>query len=225
MDSLWLRCVGPAGLGITPESHPHPLHTQALPPRGLVLGRGAQGQGEETLAPAGALTPAQTRGYNLDHRQDSLSQRSRVGASGLDSTARSPTPTWGCHFTLFKQEGWRTGHVGREGDSRPAGQPALLSSGPSGGHAFPDIPEAGGAAETSAGAGVPEWQPPPSHSAPQLPASSETREPTAIRKGGEPSPSPGAQPVSGWKQASARVLPPHQEEPRAPGAGENAAAR
>lgn len=162
MDSLWLRCVGPAGLGITPESHPHPLHAQALPPRGLMLGRGAQGQGEETLAPAGALTPAQTRGNNLDHRQDSLSQRSRVGASGLDSTARSPTPTRGCHFTLFKQEGWRTGHVGREGDSRPAGQPALLSSGPSGGHAFPDIPEAGGAAETSAGAGVPEWQPPPS---------------------------------------------------------------
>ena len=104
MDSLWLRCVGPAGLGITPEFRPHPLQARALPPRGLVLGHGAQGQGEETLAPAGALTPAQTRGYNLDHRQDSLSQRSRVGASGLDSTARSPTPTRGCHFTLFKQE-------------------------------------------------------------------------------------------------------------------------
>ena len=43
------------------------------------------------------------------------------------------------------------------------------------------------------------------------------------REGGEPSLSPGPRPVSGWKQASARVLPPHQEEPRAPGAGENAA--
>ena len=43
------------------------------------------------------------------------------------------------------------------------------------------------------------------------------------REGGEPSLSPGPRPVSGWKQASARVLPPHQEVPRAPGAGENAA--
>ena len=123
MDSLWLRCVGPAGLGITPEFRPHPLQARALPPRGLVLGHGAQGQGEETLAPAGALTPAQTRGYNLDHRQDSLSQRSRVGASGLDSTARSPTPTRGCHFTLFKQEAlenWACGQRGRQQACRAA---------------------------------------------------------------------------------------------------------
>lgn len=76
---------------------------------------------------------------------------------------------------------------------------------------------------TSTGAGVPAQQPPPSHSSPQLPALRETREPTAIREGGEPSLSPGIQPVSGWKQTSARVLPPHQEEPWAPGAGENAA--
>lgn len=97
--------------------------------------------------------------------------------------------------------------------------PSVLEGGGAGG----SEPSLGWQQVTSTGAGVPAQQPPPSHSSPQLPAPSENREPTAIREGGEPSPSPGAQPVSGWKQASARVLPPHQEEPRAPGAGENAA--
>jgi len=166
----------------------------------------------------------------LDRRQDSLSQRRRVGASGLDSAARSPTPTRGCHFTLFKQEAsenWACEQRGRQRARRAAGAAELRAlRGPSvleGGGAGGSEPSLGWQQVTSTGAGVPAQQPPPSHSSPQLPALRETREPTAIREGGEPSLSPGIQPVSGWKQTSARVLPPHQEEPWAPGAGENAA--
>lgn len=128
---------GPAGLGITPESRPHPLQARALPPRGRVLGHGAQGQGEETLAPAGALTPTPGGPRRPGDPTWTVGRTHCPRDAGLGQVGWTPLPahppTRGCHFTLFKQRRLRTGRVSREGDSGPAGRLALLSSGPSGG--------------------------------------------------------------------------------------------
>lgn len=66
----------------------------------------------------------------MDRRQDSLSRRRRVGASGLPA---HPHPPGAVISPSSNRRRWRAGRVSREGDSGPAGRPELLSSGPSGG--------------------------------------------------------------------------------------------
>lgn len=111
---LWLRC-GPWD-SASHRNH-HPLHKPKPCLPGASCWAWSSGTGEETLTPAGALTPADRS--KLDHRQDSLSQRSRVGASGLDSTARSPTPTRGSSFHPLQTGGLENWACGQRGDSEP----------------------------------------------------------------------------------------------------------